>query len=118
SALAAAAGILIALFNVSGRGLMLGSIALFGVRMLPLYGLSVAHANDRIPREQFVEASATLLLINSLASVLGPTLAAGVMDVFGAPTLFLFTAAVHLAMMGFTIVRLRLKGAPGGEYRE
>jgi MFS family permease len=116
--LAAAAGIAIALFMGSGRGMMLLAIAGFGVLVLPLYGLSVAHANDRIPREAFVESSATLLLINSLASVLGPTLAAGVMDAFGTQTLFFFTAAVHLAMTGFTVVRLRQKGAPGTEHRE
>ena len=117
-ALAAAAGIAIALFMGSGRGMMLWAIAGFGVLVLPLYGLSVAHANDRIPREAFVESSATLLLINSLASVLGPTLAAGVMDAFGTQTLFYFTAAVHLAMTGFTIVRLRQKKAPATEHRE
>jgi MFS family permease len=117
-ALAAAAGIAIALFMSNGRGMMLWSIAGFGVLVLPLYGLSVAHANDRIPREDFVESSATLLLINSLASVLGPTLAAGVMDAFGTQALFFFTAAVHLAMMGFTVVRLRQKEAPGSEHRE
>ena len=86
--------------------------------MLPLYGLSVAHANDRIPREAFVESSATLLLINSLASVVGPTLAACVMDIFGAPALFFFTAAVHAAMAIFTIVRLRMKEAAGAVHRE
>jgi MFS family permease len=117
-ALAAAAGIAIALFMGTGRGAMLWAIAGFGVLVLPLYGLSVAHANDRIPREDFVESSATLLLINSLASVLGPTLAAGVMDAFGTQTLFFFTAAVHLAMMGFTLVRLRQKQAPDTEHRE
>ncbi|MGA7673891.1 MAG: MFS transporter [Rhizomicrobium sp.] len=117
-ALAAAAGIAIALFMASARGMMLLSIFGFGVLMLPLYGLSVAHANDRIPRENFVEASATLLLINSLASVLGPTFAAGVMDAFGTQALFFFTAAVHLAMMGFTLVRLRQKGSPIVGHRE
>ncbi|HEY0282729.1 MAG TPA: MFS transporter [Rhizomicrobium sp.] len=118
SALAAAAGIAIALFMGSGRGAMLWAIAGFGVLVLPLYGLSVAHANDRIPRANFVESSATLLLINSLASVAGPTIAASVMDMFGAQSLFFFTAAVHVAMTGFTVVRLRQKEAPGGEYRE
>ena len=117
-ALAAAAGIAIALFMGSERGVMLWAIAGFGVLVLPLYGLSVAHANDRIPREAFVESSATLLLINALASVLGPTLAAGVMDAFGTQTLFYFTAAVHLAMTGFTLVRLRQKAAPLVGHRE
>ena len=116
--LAAAAGVAIALFMGNGRGVMLLAIFGFGILMLPLYGLSVAHANDRIPREDFVESSATLLLINALASVLGPTLAAGVMDAFGTQTLFFFTAAVHLAMTGFTVVRLRQKRAPGTEHRE
>ena len=116
--LAATAGILIALFVGHGRVLLLSSIGIFGVLMLPLYGLSVAHANDRIPRESFVEASATLLLINSIASVLGPTCAASVMEIFGAPALFFFTAAVHIALVGFTLVRLRQKEAAGAEFRE
>lgn len=116
--LAAAAGVGIALFMSSSRGFMLGSIGLFGILMLPLYGLSVAHANDRIPREAFVESSATLLLINSIASVVGPTLAAGVMDIFGAPALFLFTAAVHTLMTVFTVWRLRLRDAAPEEFRE
>ncbi len=116
--LAAAAGVAIALFMGSGRGMMLLAIAGFGVLMLPLYGLSVAHANDRIPREAFVESSATLLLINSLAAVVGPTIAAGVMDAFGVQALFFFTAAVHTAMAAFTLVRLRQKEAPGTEHRE
>ena len=115
---AAGAGILIALFAGPHRGALLAGIGLFGVLMLPLYGLSIAHANDRIPRDAFVECSATLLLINSIASVLGPTLAATVMDLFGVRSLFFFTAAVHVAMLCFTIVRLRSKEAATGEFRE
>jgi len=105
--LAAAAGIAIALFGGHQKSLMLMTIGGFGVLMLPLYGLSVAHANDRIPRRDFVESSATLLLINAIASVIGPTFAAAVMQHFGAPSLFLFTASVHMVMLIFTLVRLR-----------
>ncbi len=106
-ALASAAGIGIALFGGHGNlNLMCITFGAFGVLMLPLYALSVAHANDRMPRGSFVEASATLLLLNSIASVIGPTFAASVMDRFGAPALFYFTAAVHAAMLVFTVVRL------------
>jgi MFS family permease len=106
-ALASAAGIGIALFGGHGNlNLMCITFGAFGVLMLPLYALSVAHANDRMPRRSFVEASATLLLLNSIASVIGPTFAASVMDRFGAPALFYFTAAVHAAMLVFTVVRL------------
>lgn len=104
--LAAAAGILIALFGGHGQNVMIATIGGFGVLMLPLYALSVAHANDRIPREAFVETSATLLLINAVASVIGPTFAAAIMDAFGASALFFFTAAVHTTMAVFTLWRL------------
>jgi len=110
-ALAATAGLLIGLFGSHERNIMLLSIGIFGIFMLPLYALSVAHANDRMPREAFVESSATLLLINSIASVIGPTFAASVMDLFGAPALFFFTATVHSSMLVFTLFRLTQKSA-------
>ena len=115
-ACAAAAGIAIALFATSRH--ILWAMAGYGVLMLPLYGLSVAHANDRIPRAAFVETSATLLLVNALASVAGPTVAAAAMDMFGASSLFFYTAAIHLMMTAFTLARLRMKEAPAIENRE
>jgi len=106
-ALASAAGVGIAVFGGHGNlHLMLATMGGFGILMLPLYALAVAHANDRMPRHAFVEASATLLLINSIASVIGPTVAASVMDRFGAPALFFYTAAVHASMLVFTLIRL------------
>jgi MFS family permease len=111
---AAAAAVAIALFARPPH--ILWAMAGFGVLMLPLYGLSVAHANDRIPRQAFVETSATLLLVNALASVAGPTAAALAMDMFGARALFFYTAAIHLTMTVFTLVRLRM--APVAEHRE
>ncbi|GAA0549685.1 MFS family permease [Rhizomicrobium palustre] len=111
-ALAATAGILIALYDSHDRNTMLWSFGLFGIFMLPLYALSVAHANDRMPKGGYVEASATLLLINSIASVIGPTFAASVMDLFGARALFFFTASVHSCMLVFTLFRLTQKSRP------
>jgi len=77
----------------------------FGAAMLPLYSLSIAHANDRMLRSEFVEASATLLLINALASVIGPILGATITARFGMPALFFYTAAVHALMTVFTVLR-------------
>jgi hypothetical protein len=67
-------------------------------------------------RSEFVEASATLLLINALASVLGPILGAAITVRFGMPALFFYTAAVHIVMMVFTI--LRTTSAPVEHGRE
>jgi MFS family permease len=117
-ALAAAGGICLYLFGGHNRWLTVGLIGLFGMLSLPVYGLSVAHANDRLPRSMFVEASATLLMINALASVAGPIIAAVVTAQAGIASLFLYTATIHLAMLTFTLIRLGAKATPADETRE
>ncbi|MEJ0027351.1 MAG: MFS transporter [Rhizomicrobium sp.] len=115
---AAALGVALATFGGAHRWTILPLIGLFGLVALPLYGLSVAHTNDRIARDEFVETSATLLMINSLASVSGPTLAALAMGRFGTSALFFYTAAIHLAMAAFTIMRITMKEAASPTSRE
>ena len=90
----------------------------FGAAMLPLYSLSIAHANDRIERTEFIEASATLLMVNALTSVAGPTFAAIVTAEAGMPALFFYTAAVHIVMAVFTLTRVLIVEAPTEELRE
>ncbi len=116
-AISAVLGVLLYLFGQT-RWDVFVLIGLFGVTALPFYGLSVAHANDRIPRESFVEASATLLMVNALSSCFGPTLAAVVMDHFGTASLFLYTAAIHTAMTIFIVWRLSTRDALIGETRD
>ncbi len=115
---AAAAGVALYIFGAESRTIALTLVAVYGVTVLPLYGLSVAHANDRLPREMFVEASATLLLINAVASVAGPVLAALVMGREGSASLFLYTAVVHVCMAAFTVTRLMTRGAPPEQTRD
>jgi MFS family permease len=90
----------------------------FGAAMLPLYSLSIAHANDRLVRSEFIEASATLLLVNALASIVGPSLAAFIIAHSAMASLFFYTAAVHLLMAVFTIARITMVRAPSGEMHE
>ena len=85
---------------------------------LPLYGLSVAHTNDRIARQNFVETSATLLLINSTASVFGPTVAAFIMGRLGTQSLFYYSASIHAAMAIFTIIRISMRDEPADAHRD
>jgi MFS family permease len=90
----------------------------FGAAMLPLYSLSIAHANDRLARSEFIEASATLLLVNALASVVGPSLAAFIIAHSAMASLFFYTAAVHLLMTIFTIARITMVRAVPGEVHD
>jgi MFS family permease len=118
SLLAAIGGVSLYLFGGHNRGLTLGLFGLFGMLSLPVYGLSVAHANDRLPRGMFVEASATLLMLNALASVVGPIVAAIVTARAGIASLFLYTAVVHVALLVFTLIRIGTKATPADETRE
>jgi len=116
--LAAILGVVLATFGGAHRWTILPLIFVFGTVALPLYGLSVAHTNDRIARQDFVETSATLLLINSTASVVGPTFAALVMGYAGTAALFLYSAAIHAAMAIFTLVRIAMRDEPADAHRE
>lgn len=108
---AAAAGIALSIFGSASKTAALALVAVFGMVCLPVYGLSVAHANDRLPREMFVESSATLLLINALASTVGPVIAASVTARFGMASLFLYTASIHVGLAIFTVARIRMAAA-------
>jgi MFS family permease len=90
----------------------------FGAAALPLYSLSVAHANDRLPRSEFVEASAGLLMINASTSIPGPLLAAIVMAAAGPNSLFLFTALAHAAMAFYAFTRIRVREPAPAATRE
>ena len=112
---AAVFGIVLALLGrhgIKSPMLLYPAAFAFGAAMLPLYSLSIAHANDRMQRSEFVEASATLLLINALASVAGPILGATITARFGMPALFFYTASVHVVMTIVTILRTASAAAP------
>jgi MFS family permease len=93
-------------------------VFLLGASMLPLYSLSIAHANDRLDRSEFVHASAGLLLIMAAMSVPGPLLAAFLTALAGPHALFLFTALAHAAMAFFAFTRTRMRQAQPLEGRD
>ncbi len=115
---AVAAGLALAAFGGRGPWWAMGLVALFGITNLPLYGLSVAHANDRLPREMFVESSATLLMLNAVAAILGPILSSLVTSRMGIAWLFVYTAAIHVLFSAFVLTRLAIKSSPPDADRE
>ena len=70
-------------------------VFMFGGFTFPLYSLSMAHANDSVNREEFLEVSSGLLLIFGVGAIIGPLLASKLIQHFGPPALFVFTAVVH-----------------------
>jgi MFS family permease len=80
--------------------------ALFGAAIYPQYSLCVAHTNDFVGREEFVEASSGLLLTWAIGASIGPILGAFAMDGLGVGGLFLYTAAAHAGFAAFTVYRI------------
>lgn len=59
---------------------------LLGGTALTIYGLSTSHTNDHLQPAQIVAASATMIMINGVGSILGPLLSASLMGI--APSMF------------------------------
>jgi MFS family permease len=93
-------------------------VLVLGAAMLPLYALAIAHANDRVPRAEFIETSAGLLIIAVAASIPGPLFASLLMALAGPYALFLFIALVHAAMAFYAFTRMRVKEPAPAETRE
>ncbi|MEZ5918317.1 MAG: MFS transporter [Parvularculaceae bacterium] len=94
--------------------LLLG--ATFGAFIIPMFGLTAAHANDHAEPGTAVETNGGLLLLNGCGSVIGATLGAIVMAKFGPAALFEYIAAVYSIFIVFCIIRVLItKPVPEAE---
>jgi hypothetical protein len=74
--------------------------------------VAAAHAYDHAPKTGYVATAAGLLLANGVGAVIGPLLAAGLMEATSTAMLFLFIAAVQTALALFALARIRARPAP------
>lgn len=69
---------------------------MLGAASMPLYSLCIAHASDRTSLT-LVEVTSSVLIMNSIGSIIGPAIVAVLMDAFG-PSSFFAVAAVSMLM--------------------
>lgn len=97
----------------------IGLVALafgFGASALPLYSLCVAHANDRVSSDEFVEVSGELLMAFGIGASASPAVAAFLMGHLSTAGLFYFTGAAHLVLAIYVASRIvRKSPAPEEE---
>ncbi|GAB4224228.1 MAG: MFS transporter [Kiloniellaceae bacterium] len=110
----AAAGLAFVLWSPTWGTPLLGLVALFGLFAFPLYGLSVAHMNDYVEPDGYVEAASGLLLVFALGAVVGPIITSTLTRFFGMDALFATTAGVQLCLALFALHRMRRR-APAPE---
>ena len=88
----------------------------FGAANLPLYSLCIAHVNDKMSADVFVEVSGQLLLIMGLGAIIGPLFAALCIDIIGSLALFVYTAIIHALIACHALWRInRIEPVPKAE---
>lgn len=86
----------VASFSSQSIWLMFALSGAFYAFSSSMYPVGIALANDQLPNDQLVAASAALLRIYGVGTMLGPLLGAYFMGVFDESALFLFIAATML----------------------
>jgi predicted MFS family arabinose efflux permease len=81
-------------------------VFLYGGFGMPIYSLSVAHANDRLEPDQMVAASSSLMLAYGVGAILGPVTVGQAMEHLGPPGYFIYLAAAHALIGLFAIWRM------------
>ena len=102
---AAAIVIVMTINSVSFVGINLLGMA-WGSMAFPLYALAVAHANDHAEPNEMVTVSGGLLLMFGGGAIVGPFLASAVMELANESGLYLYTAAIHVLLVLFVVVRI------------
>jgi MFS family permease len=111
-------GVALAAFQPRAPIVVTGLVIAFGAMSYPMYALTVAHANDFAAGDDFVRIAGGLLLLYGIGTMIGPVVAAQAMDRIAPDGLFAFTAAIHLVMVAYTLVRMSRRAAPELTLRE
>jgi MFS family permease len=85
---------------------LFAAAALYGGFTIPLYSVSVAHANDYARPEEAVEVASGLLIVYGCGSIVGPLGAGVTLDLAGAGAIFAFAAVVMGLTAAFALLRM------------
>ncbi|MET3661546.1 MFS transporter [Aquamicrobium ahrensii] len=115
---AALFALLIFLVQPRSGAVVLAMAAAYGAFAYTLYSIAVAHANDHAKAEEFVKVAGGLLILYGFGTMIGPMLAAGMMEWWRPESLLLTTALAHLVIAGYTALRIRQRAPVPIEDRE
>ncbi|WDI32210.1 MFS transporter [Hyphococcus flavus] len=111
-------GVFLSLTSTISPLMLLAGGCVFGLFAMPLFGLSVAHANDRAKPTEYVSLNAGLLLLYGAGAVAGPVIAPVIMQFTAPQALFLYTSSIHVLLVVFGIWRVIRRDAVPEEERE
>lgn len=106
ASVAAVVGVLVFLVSPRGGAAVITMTAAYGALAYTLYSIAVAHANDHARPEDFVKVSGGLLLLYGFGTMIGPLLAAALMDLLQPEAIFLATALAHFLLAAYAALRI------------
>ena len=93
----------------SGTVAVMLSAGLFGLTTFPIFSVSAAHANDFATSEQRVELAAGLMFFYALGAIASPYATSALIAAFGPAALFVFLSLGHIALVAFSLIRMRAR---------
>ncbi|MEL6691365.1 MAG: MFS transporter, partial [Pseudomonadota bacterium] len=81
--------------------------ALFGFLTFPIYSISAAHAHDFAKSHERAELSAALLFYFAVGAIVSPLAVSRLIETYGPASFFAFIAVGHLALVLYSLVRMR-----------
>lgn len=115
---AALAGTLILFAAPRSGGFVIAMTTIYGGFAYLLYSMVVAHANDHAAAHDFAKVSGGLLLLYGFGTMIGPLMAGVLMDMMRPESLFLTTAAAHIALAVYALLRISRRAPVPAEERE
>lgn len=85
---------------------------LIGGTALTIYGLASAHTNDHLESSQIVAASASMLMVNGVGSIIGPMFSSALMTATGHPWMLFATMGVVYGSIGIFGLYRTTRAAP------
>ena len=79
---------------------------LVGGMALPMYPLALSHINDRVPPGSAVGVSRVVSYVTGVGAIIGPIVAALIMDRTGPAGLYTFVAVLYAGITGFALWRI------------
>lgn len=88
-----------------------GALFVWGGAMLAVYSTAMAHTNDHVDPDQYINASASLILINGIGAFAGPFVVTIAMQVFGDFAYYGSVALIYTIFFLLTIWRTIVRDA-------
>lgn len=105
-----ACGLTILLQNSGTVGVFLAA-SVFGFFTIPVYSVATAHAHDFAAPMERVELSAAMMFLYAVGAIAAPWGAATIIQSLGPAAMFVMIAVVQAVLIGFGVLRMRVRPA-------